>query len=162
MNRRELLGSAGALSLLPAAGLFAGMPDAGALPALDVSLRLGPVQKGAGNHRWAEVTGGIAAGRLLRGPVRSGRMDWHVDPATGAAELALSCTIRSADGRFVELRDRTCRRNAGQYVALPGHGTAPELSDAADGSPVGCRPLAGRLDMRQLSGGMARLQAFTV
>ena len=105
MNRREMLGSAGAISLLPA--LPVAGPDAGAaVPDIEALLQLGPVQRGAGNHRWAQILQGSVTGQML-GIVRSGRLDWHVDPASGAVEAHMQCRVQCADGKLRELRKRS-------------------------------------------------------
>jgi hypothetical protein len=111
MNRRELLGSAGAMYLLPALpvlGTGAGSPA----PAFEAMLRLGPARGGVGNHRWADVLDGTVTGHRLVGLVRSGRLDWHVDPASGAVEAQVRCQIHCIDGRIRELRERGVRASA--------------------------------------------------
>ncbi len=108
MNRRELLGAAGVLSLvpvLPASGVAMAAP---VLPDLEATLLLGPASSGVGNHRWAPVLQGIVTGSMP-GVVRSGRLDWHVDPASGAVAAQLQCQIECTDGKVRELRERSLR-----------------------------------------------------
>ncbi len=104
MNRRDVLVSVGAASLLPAVAAFAepATPSAvGQDPSVfGATLRLGPSQAGAGNHRWAPVLGGhTPAGRVM-----AGRLDWLVDPASGAVEATMDCKLLSARGHAVEMR----------------------------------------------------------
>ncbi len=113
MNRRELLGSVGAVSLLPAFDVLAAAPSVRGLPAFEAALKTGTAQSGAGNHRWAPVLGGDITGNLLSGRVQSGRMDWHADPSTGAAEVSTLLAVRRADGVWIQLRDRTVHADTG-------------------------------------------------
>lgn len=103
MNRRELLGSAGAISILPVLPAFADAPDLPTIPAFEATLQLGPSRSGAGNHRWAEILNGSVAGECLVGSVQSGRLDWVVDPCTGAADARMQCQIQCGDGRVQAL-----------------------------------------------------------
>jgi hypothetical protein len=99
MNRREVLASVGAASLLPAVAAFAEPAAERGHSVFGATLRLGPSQAGAGNHRWAPILGGEAAsGRVL-----AGRLDWQVDPASGAVEAAVACTLVSKQGQAVEM-----------------------------------------------------------
>ncbi len=159
MNRRELLGSVGVASLLPALDVFAAVPSARGMPAFEVVLKMGATQAGTGNHRWASILGGDIAGRLLRGRVRSGRMDWHVDPATGAVEVSTQLEVLRADGVSMQLRDRTVHADASELVELPGLCTAPELFDAAGQPMLVPASLAGRLDSTGMANGVVRLRA---
>lgn len=102
MNRRELLGSAGALSLVPALGMAGGQVRPPVFAAL---LQLGSSQRGVANHRWAPVLGGAVTGGAQVGRVRSGRLDWHVDPASGAVEAKLECEIVRGDGLAFSVRE---------------------------------------------------------
>lgn len=105
MNRREWLGSAGAFSLAPVMPSL-GMASGFALSSpLEATLLLEPAHSGAGNHRWARVREGVVTG-ATPAVVLSGRLDWHVDPASGAVIAALQCRIRCADGEVRELRER--------------------------------------------------------
>jgi hypothetical protein len=155
MNRRELLGSVGAASLLPSALAAPAMEQMP--PAFQAALRLGPVQTGAGNHSWADIVAGKVAGIRLAGRVQSGRLDWFVDPISGAVEVAMRCRVLRADGRTIELSDRTARASAEDRAALPGHPTAPVLSDAT-GAVV--KQLVGRLDTTAFWRGFVSLRAF--
>lgn len=160
MNRRELLGSAGAVALLPALDAFATMPSRRDEPEFEAALRLGPVHSGAGNHRWAQVVGGSVTGNLLQGVVRSGRLDWHVDPASGAVEVVMNCSVHCMQGRVFELRDRTAHAGADRFAAQPGWPTAPELFEANSGRSITAGPLNGRMDTTDFGRGVVRLRAF--
>jgi hypothetical protein len=156
MNRRDLLGSVGAASLMPAA--FAAPAVMQPSPAFHAALRLGPAQNGGGNHSWAEIIAGTVSGSRLAGQVQSGRLDWFVDPTSGAVELAVSCSVLRADGRTVELRDRTAPASADDRAALPGHPTAPVLSESAGAAAP--QRLMGRLDTTAFWRGFVSLRAF--
>jgi hypothetical protein len=155
MNRRELLGSVGAASLLPTA--FALPTQSRPSPAFQAALRLGPVHSGAGNHQWAEIVAGSLAGRRLDGRVQSGRMDWYVDPCSGALEIAMHCRVARSDGSLVELRDRTASASASDRADFPGHRTAPSLSGSTAEAPL---RLVGRLDTTSFWRGFVSLRAF--
>lgn len=156
MNRRELLGSVGAASLLPTA--FAMPAPEKSFPAFQAAFRLGRAQDGIGNLRWAQIIAGEITGSRLNGRVQAGRMDWLIDPCSGAVEIALTCSVLLIDGRLLELRDRTVSASASDRAALPGHPTAPMLSAV---SGAGCTPrLAGRLDTTAFWRGYVSLRAF--
>jgi Protein of unknown function (DUF3237) len=105
INRRELLESAGFVPLLPLLSAL-DAPASPGRPQPHATLQLGPSHRGAGNHRWALILGGTVTGNRLAGRVRSGRMDWHVDPASGAAEASVRCEVLCSDGRIREMRER--------------------------------------------------------
>jgi hypothetical protein len=155
MNRREVLGSVGAAMTLPA---FAVLPKGQASPRFQAVLRLGPTQDGTGNHRWAEIVAGRLSGELISGRVQSGRMDWFVDPASGAVEVAISCNVMRADGTAIQMCDRTAQATEQARAALPGHPTAPVLCDAS-GDVIG-PPLVGRMDATAIWRGFVTLRAF--
>jgi hypothetical protein len=155
MNRRALLGSVGAASLLPAA--FAAPTHAPPL-AFQAALRLGQVQNGQGNHRWAAIIAGTVSGARLAGRVQAGRMDWFVDPCCGSVEVALACTVSTPDGVLMELRDRTASASASDRADLPGHPTAPVLSGSS-ARPAAPR-MIGRLDTTAFWRGFVSLRAF--
>lgn len=100
LTRRAVIGAAsaaGALSLCPA--LAPAQVEAASGPAAFEGLfHLDVAQAGSGNHRWAMIIAGEVTGGAVRGSVRSGRLDWHVDPATGTAEAMLACGVCQADG----------------------------------------------------------------
>jgi hypothetical protein len=110
MTRRRLMGVVGASSLWPAMAMsseaasspvFSQRHDPAPFEAL---LRLDASQSGAGNHRWATVLDGEITGGSWVGPLLSGRLDWHVDPASGAAEAVATCRVRGPQGRALQLR----------------------------------------------------------
>lgn len=157
MNRRELIGAVGAASLLPAA--FAAPAPQQVLPAFEASLRLGSARNGVGNHQWSEIVAGKLQGKRLAGRVQSGRLDWFVDPCSGAVEVALACSVLRDDGSTVELRDRSAIATAADRAALPGHPTAPVLSDTVGPLP-GLPGLVGRLDTTAFWRGFVSLRVF--
>lgn len=104
-SRRSLLGAVGAVSLTSSSlAAAASLPEGAATGgSLELVLRLGPAQPGTGNHRWAPIASGLAQGEGMLGWVRSGRVDWQVDPASGAAEAVATCSVERADGKLVQL-----------------------------------------------------------
>jgi hypothetical protein len=126
VNRRQLLASAGAASLLPA---FAGTAMASAPRQVDPSafgalLRIGPMQPGADGRRWASVLAGRVTGGSSTGEVLSGRLEWCMDPATGAVDATVSCSLRAADGQQLELHERGIHATSpiNGLVTLRAHG----------------------------------------
>jgi hypothetical protein len=160
MTRRTLLGSVAAATLLPrlAAGVTSPSPDT-ATPAMQVSMRLGEPLVGMHGWRRAVVLAGLVQGSLMQGKVQSGQLQWLVDPASGAVEIAIDMLLVRADGAMIQLRDRSAPAVAAPSAAWPGLPTAPALFDAAGMqlSPVG---LAGRLDASALGRGLVWLRAF--
>jgi hypothetical protein len=116
MNRRELIASVSAAALLPAMAATAGTMAAHRASAINSVLHLGPAQRGAGNHRWAAVTGGAIAGGEFQGQVQSGRLDWHVCPMSGATSVAMTCRILRADGAAIELRNQAVDVHAADFT----------------------------------------------
>jgi hypothetical protein len=106
INRRELLGSAGAVAMLPVLPVVDAPVTSGMPQPHEATLQLGPAHAGPGNHRWARILGGTVTGRGLVGRVQSGRLDWHVDPASGASEARVQCQVLCSDGRVQELCER--------------------------------------------------------
>lgn len=160
MNRRELLESAGAVSLLTACNAFAASMPMRLTPAFDAQLQLGPAQSGKECRRWARIVGGSITGMALRGTVRAGQMQWLVDPASGAVELSLTCSVEQSRGAPLELRDRSVHSSEIDGGLLPGglH-TAPELHQAAGRATIAAS-LVGRLDVGEFARGLVRLRAF--
>lgn len=107
MTRRAVVGAVGACSLWPVLGEASAIeaaPAPAAPKAFEAVLQLGASQAGHGNHRWARVDAGEVTGGAVCGSVLAGRLDWHVDPATGAAEAVATCRVRGTDGRQSDLR----------------------------------------------------------
>jgi hypothetical protein len=128
MTRRAVVGAVGACSLWPVLGdaLAIEAPAPAAAKAFEAVLWLGIAQAGDGNHRWAQVAMGEVTGGSLCGSVQSGRLDWHVDPATGAAEAVATCRVRGVDGKMRNLRHAklaATRRDDGS-VLLRAHPVA--------------------------------------
>jgi hypothetical protein len=159
MTRRTLIGSIGAAGLFPPfASASTGHAPQFPSAALDIELHVCEPLSGAGSWRHAVIRGGTVAGGLMRGVVQSGRLEWLVDPASGAVEIAARVHLLRDDGTPVELRDRTVHRT-NLLMGLPGVSTAPQLLDAA-GRLFPHHPLAGRLDPTDLGRGVVRLRAF--
>jgi hypothetical protein len=160
INRRELLCSVGAASLLPAVALSTAA-DRPASPGFIAALHLGPAQDGAGNQRWADIAGGTVDGDVLRGRVQSGRLEWLSDPASGAVSVAITCSILRADGSTVELRDRNVAARPAQLAGVSGLPTAPRLTDDSGRPLEGTASLAGWLET-DFSRGVAQLRAVNL
>jgi hypothetical protein len=160
ITRRAALGSIGAAGMFPAfAPAISGSGPRRNQPALEVALRIGQPQSGVAGRRHALIHGGTVAGTLMQGSVQSGRLEWLVDPASGAVEAAASMLVLRADGVLVELRDRTVHAAAPVQAGLPGVCTAPRLFDA-HGASLPHALLAGRLDASGLARGVVTLRAF--
>ena len=82
-------------------------------------LQVGPAQAGATNQRWAPIVDGriTVGGRIRQGRVSSGRLDWHVDPTSGAASVALNCRVHFADGSAIELRNHAVVVHSADFEA---------------------------------------------
>lgn len=106
MNRREMLGSAGAVALLPVLPTSGAATGSSTPPVFEGLLCLGPATGGAGNHRWARILDGTMNDEQLVGRVTSGRLDWLVDPCSGAVEASVRCQVQCADGVVRELARR--------------------------------------------------------
>ena len=159
MTRRTLLGSISAAGLFPSfATATTAAASHAAVPALEIGLRIGQPQSGLAGWRHAAIHGGSVAGALMQGRVQSGRLEWLVDPASGAVAVVARVQMRRDDGVLVELCDRTTHAGA-DGSDFPGLTTAPQLLDAAGASlphPV----LAGRLDASGFARGVVTLRAF--
>src|SRR5689334_4520522 len=131
MTRRTLLGSVGAAAMFPpwAKAVHPRDPHA-PQPVLEISLRVGEPHAGMHGWRRAVARAGLASGSLLQGSVQTGQLQWLVDPASGAVQVALDLLLLRADGALIRLRDRSAHRE-GAPLELPGVPTAPELFDAA-------------------------------
>jgi hypothetical protein len=163
VNRSVVLGSMGAVAALPLLGRAAdwnaarpGAPER----VFDATLHIGASQGGAGNQRWAELLGGEVTGPLLSGRVESGRIDWCVDPMSGATDLTIACMVRDHRGRRFRLQDRTTHAAVDQLAMQPGIPTAPALFDAGGSPRLAQGSLLGRLDARAFPQGRVRLSAF--
>jgi hypothetical protein len=160
LTRRTVLGSVGAAAMFPQwAGAVhshaAQVPQA----LLEISLRIDEPRAGLHGWRRAPVRGGVASGKLLRGSVQQGQLQWLVDPASGAVQVALDLQLLRVDGALIRLRDRSADAEVAP-LEFPGVPTAPELFDAGGiALPVPAR-LAGRLDASCLGRGVVWLRAF--
>lgn len=106
MNRREMLGSGGAVALLPVLPGNGTATGSSTRPGFEGLLRLGPATGGAGNHRWARILDGTVIDEQLVGRVSSGRLDWLVDPCSGAVEASVRCQVQCVDGVVREMARR--------------------------------------------------------
>lgn len=160
ITRRSVLGSIGAAGMFPvlAQAIAPGAPRV-ERPLLQAGLRIGEPQAGEAGWRHATILGGSMIGGLLQGEVQSGRIEWLVDPASGAVEVAASMQVLRSDGARIELRDRSSAAGADHQHGMPGVPTAPRLFDAA-GVPLPQPMLAGRLDASLLAQGAVTLRAF--
>jgi hypothetical protein len=158
VNRRELIVAAGAACLAPACvgGMAHGRTREAA--GLLASLRIGPVRSGAGNHRWAEINSGSVTGTLVQGVVAAGRVDWHADPATGAVEVVLRCSIRGDDGQVWMLDDRSSGPMIGGATGNAALASGPRLHRPTD--PLARHPaLEGWIDPRRFPEGLLEVRA---
>jgi hypothetical protein len=150
------MAAAGAACIVPACGAAGSSRERNGLLAM---LRVGPARSGIGNHRWATIESGYITGELLRGVASAGRVDWHVDPATGAAEVALRCRVVDARGSGWILTDASCPSGVGSDPPGGVLHSAPRLVRESD---PGRRHevLVGRIDPRRFSQGWLELHAF--
>lgn len=161
MTRRTLLGTVAAATMFPQlAGGVNSRVSRATQPAIEIALRTGEPHAGVHGWRRAVVLAGLLRGSLMQGTVKSGRLEWLVDPASGAVEVALDMLLLRADGRLIQLRDRSARAVAASPDEFPGVPTAPELFDAAAMAPLAVAQLAGRLDASGLGRGVVWLRAF--
>lgn len=160
MTRRTLLGSVGAATMFPqlAAGVSRIAPPA-ALPAMQIAMRVDEPRHGLQGRRHAVVLAGRVEGSLVQGTVQSGRLEWLADPLTGAVDIAIDLQLLRADGRLLQLRDRSVPAD-GAAVGAPGVATAPQLFDSAGSAWLAPAQLAGRLDASGLARGVIWLRAF--
>lgn len=161
MTRRTLLGSMGAATMFPrlAAGVNATAPRA-AMPAMQIGVRVGEPRNGLHGRRHAEVLAGLVHGSLMQGAVQSGHLEWLVDPASGAVEVALDMRLLRADGALLRLRDRSVHADAAVLADVPGILTAPQLFDSTGAALLAPARLAARLDASGLGRGVIWLRAF--
>jgi hypothetical protein len=127
-------------------------------PVLEISLGIGKPRSGRHGWRYAQVRGGFATGSLLQASVRQGQLEWLVDPASGAVQVAADLLLVRGDGALIRLRDRSAHAD-GAPGGYPGLATAPELFDAA-GMALLPGPLAGLLDASGLGRRLIQLRAF--
>jgi hypothetical protein len=128
VSRRQLLASAGAASLLPTfvGNAPAAVPRQADPAAFGALLHIGPIQGGAHGRRWARVLAGKITAGNATGEVLSGVVDWCMDPATGAVDATLACSLRAADGQQFELNERGIHASSpiNGLVTLRAHGGA--------------------------------------
>lgn len=159
MTRRTLLASIGAAGVFPslASAITAAEPSP-APQSLKVQMQVTQPESGTGGWRHVLVRGGTVSG-FMQGIVQSGRLQWLVDPASGAVEVTARVQLLRSDGLLVELHDRTVHAAPGGVAGLPGVCTSPQLFDAA-GRSLAAPALAGRLDASGLARGIVTLRAF--
>jgi len=89
-------------------------------------LRVGPTQAAAHGRRWARVLAGKVTAGHSTAEVLSGVLEWCMDPATGAVDATLACSLRAADGQQLELHERGIHASSpiNGLVTLRAHGGA--------------------------------------
>jgi hypothetical protein len=162
ITRRTVLGSVGAATMFPewAAAMHSPVPQV-PRPVLEISLRIGEPRPGGHGWRRAQVLTGLATGSLLQGAVQAGTLEWLVDPASGAVQVAADMLLVRRDGAMVRLRDRSAHAQLAS-CGVPGVPTAPELFDAAGIALPASGQLAGWLDTAAIGRGLLRLRAFAM
>jgi len=87
-----------------------------------VSLGQGPL----GERRYIPLGGGTVRGPELNGSLVEGGVDWQINRADGALEIAAHYVIRADDGALIEVRSEGLR-----------HGPAEVMARLARGDQVG-------------------------
>ena len=85
---------------------------------------LGPAP--GGERRYVPLGGGTVSGPELNGSLVEGGVDWQVNRADGALEIAAHYVIRADDGALIEVRSEGLR-----------HGAPEVMQRLARGEPVG-------------------------
>lgn len=178
MTRRRLLGSAGALSLLPAARVPAAAPPAAGPPgetsplrtefvleihaSIAPALTIGP--SGDGVKRLIPITGGTFEGPRLRGEIIPGGADWQVDRPDGVTEVEARYTLKAGDGTLVSVVNRGLIVAGPTATGEPRYvRTVPEFE-----APVGPHDwlnkaiFVGSLDASQVRQGRVIIRVFRV
>jgi len=105
-------------------------PPPALLPMAQVHCQVGAlVSLGAaplGERRYVPLGGGTVQGPELNGTLVEGGVDWQINRADGALEIAAHYVIRADDGALIEVRSDGVR-----------HGPAPVMARLARGEVVG-------------------------
>jgi hypothetical protein len=105
-------------------------PPPALLPMTQVHCQVGAlVSLGAaplGERRYVPLGGGTVQGPELNGTLVEGGVDWQINRADGALEIAAHYVIRADDGALIEVRSDGVR-----------HGPAPVMARLARGEVVG-------------------------
>jgi len=100
---------------------------------------LGPAP--TGERRFVPLGGGTVQGPELNGTLVEGGVDWQINRADGALEIAAHYVIRTDDGALVEVKSDGMR-----------HGPAAVMARLAAGEPVGRDEYFFRTVMRFTTG----------
>jgi len=99
-----------------------------------------------GERRYVPLAGGSADGPGLQGTLVEGGVDWQVQRADGATDIAAHYVIRTADGALVEVQSEGLR-----------HGPPEVMARLARGEPVAPNEYFFRTLMRFTTGAPAWL-----
>jgi hypothetical protein len=81
---------------------------------------LGPAKHG--ERRYVPLGGGTAAGPELQGTLVEGGVDWQLQRADGALEIAAHYVIRSTDGALIEVQSDGLRHGPPEVMACLARG----------------------------------------
>ncbi|MEQ1806166.1 MAG: DUF3237 domain-containing protein [Burkholderiaceae bacterium] len=98
------------------------------VPMTQVRCEVGPVVSlGVAKHgerRYVALLGGTVRGPELNGVVVQGGVDWQVNRADGALDIAAHYVIRSDDGALIEVQSDGLRHGPPQVLARLARGEA--------------------------------------
>ena len=98
------------------------------LPMTQVRCDVGPlVSLGAakyGERRYVALLGGTVCGPELNGVIVEGGVDWQVNRADGALDIAAHYVIRTDDGALIEVQSDGLRHGPPQVLARLARGEA--------------------------------------
>src|SRR5882724_7572037 len=83
---------------------------------------LGPAKHG--ERRYVPLGGGTVTGPELNGTLVEGGVDWQIQRADGALELAAHYVIRSDDGALIEVQSDGLRHGPAEVMARLARGEA--------------------------------------
>ena len=96
-------------------------PPPALLPLAQVICEVGPVVSlGAGPHgerRYVALGGGSVRGPELNGTLVTGGVDWQVNRADGALDIAAHYVIRADDGALIEVQSNGLRQAPPEVMA---------------------------------------------
>ena len=98
------------------------------VPMTQLRCEVGPlVSLGAakyGERRYVALLGGTVRGPELNGTIVEGGVDWQVNRADGALDIAAHYVIRTDDGALIEVQSDGLRHGAPQVLARLARGEA--------------------------------------
>ena len=98
------------------------------LPMTQLRCEVGPlVSLGAakyGERRYVALLGGTVRGPELNGTILEGGVDWQVNRADGALDIAAHYVIRTEDGALIEVQSDGLRHGPPQVLARLARGEA--------------------------------------